>query len=108
MDQMTKSSLDDMSFSPRPKGGRTRKLCTSFIHSSPDVRIYIKIGFPGGSDSKESACNAGDPSDSWVRKVPWRRDWLPSPVFSPGKSHGQRSLQVIVHRVTKYWTEPSN
>ena len=23
--------------------------------------IYAKAGFPGGSDSKESACNAGDP-----------------------------------------------
>ena len=27
-----------------------------------------------------------------VRKMPWRRDWLPIPVFLPGKSHGQRSL----------------
>ena len=23
---------------------------------------------------------------------PWRRKWLPTPVFSPGKSHGQQSL----------------
>ena len=30
--------------------------------------------------------------DSWVGKMPWRREWLPSPVFLPGKSHGQRSL----------------
>ena len=28
----------------------------------------------------------------WFRKIPWRRKWLPTPVFSPGKSHGQRSL----------------
>ena len=27
-----------------------------------------------------------------VRKMPWRRDWLPIPVFLPEKSHGQRSL----------------
>ena len=27
----------------------------------------------------------------WVGKIPWRRDWLSSLVFS-GKSHGQRSL----------------
>ena len=26
------------------------------------------------------------------RKPPWRRAWQPTPVFSPGKSHGQRSL----------------
>ena len=30
--------------------------------------------------------------DSLVRKIPWRRKWQPTPVFSPGKSHGQRSL----------------
>ena len=28
----------------------------------------------------------------WVRKTPWRRKWQPTPVFLPGKSHGQRSL----------------
>ena len=30
--------------------------------------------------------------DPWVRKIPWRRKWQPTPVFSPEKSHGQRSL----------------
>ena len=30
--------------------------------------------------------------DPWVRKIPWRRNWQPTPVFLPGKSHGQRSL----------------
>ena len=28
----------------------------------------------------------------WVGKIPWRRKWQPTPVFLPGKSHGQRSL----------------
>ena len=28
----------------------------------------------------------------WVRKIPWRRNWQPTPVFLPGESHGQRSL----------------
>ena len=28
----------------------------------------------------------------WVRKKPRRREWLPTPVFLPGKFHGQRSL----------------
>ena len=28
----------------------------------------------------------------WVRKIPWRRAWQPSPVFLPGESRGQRSL----------------
>ena len=30
--------------------------------------------------------------DPWVRKIPWRRKWQPTPVFLPGKSHGRRSL----------------
>ena len=47
--------------------------------------------FPGGSDSKISACNAGDLGLE-PRKIPWKREWQPTPVFSPGESHGQRSL----------------
>ena len=28
----------------------------------------------------------------WFGKIPWRRHWLPTPVFLPGEFHGQRSL----------------
>ena len=30
--------------------------------------------------------------DPWVMKIPWRREWLPTPVILPGKFYGQRSL----------------
>ena len=30
--------------------------------------------------------------EPWIEKIPWRREWLPMPVFLPGESHGQRSL----------------
>ena len=30
--------------------------------------------------------------ETWVGTIPWRREWLPTPVFLPAKSHGQRSL----------------
>ena len=30
--------------------------------------------------------------DPWVRKIPWRRKWQPTPVFLPRESHRQRSL----------------
>ena len=30
--------------------------------------------------------------DPWVGKIPWRREWLPTPVFLPREFHGQRSL----------------
>ena len=49
-----------------------------YIH----VYIHIRMGFPGGSAGKQSACNVGDPwFNSWVRKFPWRRVRLPTPVF---------------------------
>ena len=46
---------------------------------------------------KKPPANAGDiwdvgGFDPWVRKIPWRRKWQPTPVFLPGESHGQRSL----------------
>ena len=28
----------------------------------------------------------------WVRRIPWKREWLPTPVFLPGEFHGQRNL----------------
>ena len=28
----------------------------------------------------------------WVGKIPWRRKWKPTPVFLPGKFHGQKRL----------------
>ena len=28
----------------------------------------------------------------WVRKTPWSRKWYSTPVFWPGKFHGQRNL----------------
>ena len=55
-------------------------------------------GFAGGSDSKESGRLRFDP---WVGKVPWRRAWLPTPVFLPGEFHRERSLAGYVDGVTK-------
>ena len=58
--------------------------------------IWQTLGFPGGSDGKESACRAGDPG--WIpgsRRSPGSLRspaWQPTPQFLPGESHGQRSL----------------
>ena len=44
---------------------------------------------------KNLPASAGDMKyrfNPWVRKIPWKRAWQPSPVFLPGESHGQRSL----------------
>ena len=46
-------------------------------------------GFLCGSVGKESNCNAGRPwFNPWVRKIAWRRERLPTPVFWPGEFHG--------------------
>ena len=74
-------------------------MCIAYIH-----------GFPRGSDSKESVCNA----ETWVASletdskespckwetqvrslgevVPWKRKWQTTPIFLPEKSQGQRIL----------------
>ena len=44
-------------------------------------------GLPWWLSGKESAAGAGD-----TGSILWRRKWQPTPVFLPGKSHGQRSL----------------
>ena len=50
-------------------------------------------GFRGDSDGKECTYQGRRLRfDPWVRKIPCRRDWQPTPIFLPGKSHGQRSL----------------
>ena len=51
------------------------------------------MGFPCSSVSKESACNAGDwGSSPGLGRFPGERKWQPTPVFLPGKSHEQRSV----------------
>ena len=52
----------------------------------------ICLGFPGGSDGKESACSAGDLG--WLPgsgRSPGEGDGNPL-LFLPGESHGQSSL----------------
>ena len=41
---------------------------------------------------KNPLANAGDGLDPWVRKIPWRMAWPPTPVFLLREFHGQRSL----------------
>ena len=49
--------------------------------------------FPGGSDCKASAYNAGDlGSIPGLGRFPWRRKCQPTPVLLSGNSHGWRSL----------------
>ena len=51
----------------------------------------LSMGFPGNSVVKNPPGNAGGLIPGSGR-FPWRRKWQSTPVFLPGKCHGQRSL----------------
>ena len=76
-----------------PEDEWTKKLC------------YVHMGFPGGSDSKESGCSAGDPGS------------IPGPGRSTGEGNGnplpysclenpthKGACQTTAHGVAKSWT----
>ena len=52
----------------------------------------LSWGLPWWLSGKEYACRCRHcwrcGSDPWVRKIPWRRERQPTPVFLPGKSRG--------------------
>ena len=50
------------------------------------------LGFPGGSVVKNLPVNAGDVGSSLGWEDPLEKEWQPTPVFLPGKFHGQRRL----------------
>ena len=53
----------------------------------------IHLGLPWWLSGKELACKCRTCGfDPWVGKIPWGREWQPTLVFLPGKSHRQRSL----------------
>jgi len=56
-------------------------------------------GLPRWHGGKESACQYRRCKrfgvDPWVRQIPWSRKWQPTPIFLPGKFHGQRNLHLI-------------
>ena len=65
-----------------------------------DVQASERIMLPGGSVGKQSVerplpqCQRPGFSP-WIRKIPWRRKWQPTPVFLPEEFHGQRSLSFL-------------
>ena len=61
--------------------------------SSPPKSLFKIIGFPGGSVDKRICLKCRRTRfDPWVGKIPWTREWQPTPAFLPGEFHGQRSL----------------
>ena len=85
-------ALADILTSRREKWVIETCVPTSIQHSF-QYDFIKSFGFPWGLRSKESTCQSRRCGfNSWDGKIPWRRKWQPTPVFLPGKSHGQRSL----------------
>ena len=66
-------------------------LCSGWGCRNLCLWVTILLGFPGGSVVKNLTCRRPR-FNPWVEKIPWRKKWQPTPVFLPGKFHGQRSL----------------
>ena len=61
-------------------------------HLPKNLELIPYLGFPGGSDGKESLCKAGDLGSIFGSgRSTWRRGF-PMPVFLPEEFHGQRRL----------------
>ena len=72
-------------------------LCYETARGTSDrSKVDTQMGFPGGTSGKEPACQCRRQKrrgfKPWVREIPWRRAWQPTPVFLPGETRGQRSL----------------
>ena len=93
------SAIDDFFFGTYPffsLGGCNMERWPGIWPEKDHVLSISPQGFPGGISGKEPACECRTPKGcgfhSWVGKIPWRREWQPTPVFLWGESHGQRSL----------------
>ena len=79
---------------------------TGLALGEPTCRVFISLSCPDFAFRPESLKEGvlaeggqgpdfADPSKTRVRSLGWedplRREWKPTPVFVPGKSHGQRS-----------------
>ena len=70
--------------SHKTKGKRTRK-------RNKEKIVY---GYKEAQTVKNPQCRRcrRHRFNPWVWKIPRRREWLPTPAFLPGESHGQRNL----------------
>ena len=74
---------------------------------SPDIMLDLthSLGFPGGSDGKESACNAGDPcSIPGSGRFPGGGFGNTFQDSCLGNSMDRGAFQITVHVVSKSWT----
>ena len=68
------------------------------------IIVSSQLGFPGDSEvriclqcGRYRRCGFS----AWVRKIPCRRAWQPTPVFLPGESHDRGAWRATVPGLTK-------
>ena len=80
----------DMSLSRLQEMVKDREVWHAIVHGV--TKSWARLS-DWTTDGKESACSCERLGiNPWIRKMPWRRKWQPTPVFLPGELHGQKSL----------------
>ena len=81
----------------------------AFESTEYNMNAFFTLGFPGGSDDKESACNAGDPgSVPGLGRSPEEGHGNPLQHFCLGNPMDRRAWWATVHGVAKSRTQLSN
>ena len=117
--------LDQSDFNPR--GSPTDPVLPTFSFPLEMAEIFIPFSYTlllplsniffshwskdkkGGPRGKESTCQWRRSKrcgfSPWVRKIPWRRAWQPTPILLPREFHGQGSLVGYRQRVGHDWSD---
>ena len=80
---------------PSPPTSHTHTHTHTDTHTALLFTLTFKSNhlLPWWFNGRECACQCSRHElDPWVRKIPWRRKWQPTPVYLPGKSLGKRRL----------------
>ena len=67
----------------------------------PGERKGCPLQYSWASLVAQTVKNLSPMWETWVRKIPWRREMLPTPVFLPGEFHGRGAWRAVVHGVSK-------
>ena len=89
----TRSQLSDQGLNPHPLWWKqnlnhwtTREVPVSHLFNGPQYELRASLVAPWQRICHLGRSHRGCVFNPWVRKIPWRRAWQPTPVFLPGES----------------------
>ena len=65
---------------------------SNFLWAIPSISGASKVALLVKNHACQCKRDRRDGGSIWVRKIPWRRAWQPTPILLPGESHGRKSL----------------